>query len=169
MGNKGTQVKTKTTQLKNPLQPLVDRGFEIYQQLLLLNEEFKQIKDRLKAEAEARPNEHIPLLDKDSIGDQWVSPGHGCECRIVFPGPQLKTDLDPLLPVFLTVKGLAGDHFSTLFRKVTTYEAREKKAFRGQVSNLLNPADAAAVLVACSAPSEPKAIFKARPTAKAKP
>ena len=169
MVNKGTQVKTKTTQLKNPFKSLVDRGYAIHQQLLLLNEEFKKIKDQLKAEAAARPNEHVPLLDKDSMGDQWVLPGDGCECRIVFPGPQLKTELDPLQPPYLTVKSLTGDHFGTLFRKVTSYEARDKKAFRGQVTNLIGPEFAARVIEACSAPSEPKAIWKARPVGKAKP
>jgi ligand-binding sensor domain-containing protein len=168
LANKGTQVKT--TQLKkNPLKSLVERGFAIHQQLLVLNEEFKKIKDHLKAEAETHPNEHVPLLEKDSIGDQWVMTAEGCECRIVFPGPQLKPYLDPLQPPYLTVKDLTGDHFSTLFRKVTTYEARDKKAFRGQVTNLLGPEAAAPVIEACSVPSEPKALWKARPTEKAKP
>jgi hypothetical protein len=71
-------------------------------------------------------------------------------------------------PPYLTVKCLTGDHFSTLFRKVTTYEARDKKAFRGQVTNLLGPEAAAPVIEACSVPSEPKALWKSRPTGKAK-
>jgi hypothetical protein len=160
-------VKTKTPKQNNPIPKLVDRGFAIHQQLLTLNEEFKQIKDQLKTEAQARPEEHIPLLDKDSTGEQWLALGNGCECRIVFPADQLKTELNPFEPLFLSVKGLAGDHFRTLFQKVTIFEARDKKAFRGQVSNLLKPDDATKLLALCSRPSEPKASWKARPTGKA--
>ena len=160
-------VKTKNPNQTNPIPTLVNRGFAINQQLLILNEEFKQIKDRLKAEAQARPNEHVPLLDKDSTGKQWVVLGNGCECRIVFPADQLKTELDPFEPLFLSVKGLAGNHFKTLFQKVTLFEARDKKAFRGQVSNLLKPEEATKLLDLCSSPSEPKASWKARPTGKA--
>jgi len=162
-------VKTKTSKLKNPIPSLVERGFALHQQLLILNEEFKQIKDRLKAEAAARPGEHIPLLEKESTGEQWIARGDDCECRIVFPAPQLKTDLDPTQPLFLSVKGLAGDHFGSLYRKVTTYEAREKKSFRGQVANLLKPEEAARLLDLCSAPSEPKAFWKSRAAQKEKP
>ncbi len=160
-------MKIKKTKRQDSIPLLVDRGFAIHQQLLVLNEEFKQVKDRLKAEAQARPNERIPLHSKESTGDQWVVVGDGCECRIVFPAPQLKTDLDPSEPLFLNVKGLAGDHFNTLFQKVTTFEARDKKAFRGQVSKLLKPDDATKLLDLCSSPSEPKASWKARLTGKA--
>ena len=159
-------MKTKNPIQTNPIPTLVNRGFAIHQQLLILNEEFKQIKDRLKAEAQARPNERIPLHDKESTGEQWVVAGDGCECRIVFPAPQLKTDLDPVEPLFLNVKGLAGDHFNTLFQKVTTFKARDKKAFRGQVSKLLKADDATKLLDLCSSPSEPKASWKARLTGK---
>jgi hypothetical protein len=69
-------VKTKTPKQNNPIPKLVDRGFAIHQQLLALNEEFKQIKDQLKTEAQARPDEHIPLLDKDSNGEQWLALGN---------------------------------------------------------------------------------------------
>jgi hypothetical protein len=162
-------VKTKTPKSKNPIPSLVKRGFALHQQLLLLNEEFKQIKDRLKAEAAARPGEHIPLVDKESTGEQWIARGDDCECRIVFPAPQLKTDLDPTQPLFLSVKGLAGDHFVSLFRKVTTYEARERKSFRGRVTNLLKPEEAAQLLNLCATPCEPKAFWKSRPTQKEKP
>jgi hypothetical protein len=61
-------MKTKSSNSKSHIPQLVERGFAIHQQLTLLNEEFKKIKDRLKDETSARPNEHLPLLEKDSEG-----------------------------------------------------------------------------------------------------
>ena len=43
-------MKTKTPKTRKHITHLVDRGFAIHQQLLLLNEEFKKIKDSLKEE-----------------------------------------------------------------------------------------------------------------------
>jgi hypothetical protein len=56
-------MKKQITQPESNLTQLVERGYAIHQQLNLLNEEFKQIKDRLKAEGVARPGEHVPLAD----------------------------------------------------------------------------------------------------------
>jgi hypothetical protein len=162
-------VKTQNTNQKNPLPTLVNRGFAIHQQLLVLNEEFKQIKERLKAEAETRLEEHIPLLDKESLGQQWLVLGDGCECRVVFPADQLKTEFDAVDPLLRKVKNLSGDHFKTLFRRVTTFEARDKKAFRGQVSALLKTKKAGKLLAFCSSPTEPKTLWKARAAGKEKP
>lgn len=74
---------------------LVERGFAIHQQLSLLNEEFKQIKEQLKGEAEIYSHEQLPLLDKESEGKQWVARAKGCECRIVFPDPKTTPDFNP--------------------------------------------------------------------------
>jgi hypothetical protein len=155
-------MKTTTLKTRKHITQLVDRGFAIHQQLNLLNDEFKKIKNRLKEEAEARPNEHLPLLEKDSEGTQWIVLGDGCECRIVFPDPKIKSDLDPSNSDFLTIRSLAGDRLKTLFRKVTLYRPMEKKTFRGQVNNLLKPKAATELLELCSTPSEPKAVWKAR-------
>jgi len=159
-------MKTTTPKSRKHITHLVDRGFAIHQQLILLNEEFKKIKSRLKEEADSHPNEHLPLLEKDSEGKQWIVHGHGCECRIVFPDPKIKSDLDPCTSDFLTIRSLAGDRLKTLFRKVTVYRPMEKKTFRGQVNNLLKPKDAAELLELCSTPSETKAVWKARPLKK---
>lgn len=161
-------MKTNTTNQKTPLPTLVNRGFAIHQQLLVLNEEFKQIKERLKAEAEARPEEHIPLVDKESMGEQWFVLGDGCECRVVFPADQLKTEFDSVDPLLRSVRDLSGAHFKTLFRKVTVFEARDKKAFRGQVSALLKSKKAGKLLEFCSCPTEPKTLWKARAAGKEK-
>jgi len=104
-------MKKQITQPEINLTQLVERGYAIYQQLNLLNEEFKQIKDRLKAEGLARPGEHVPLADSESDGDQWIVQASRCECRIIFPGPRLKSEFDPTLRGFATMKNLAGDHF----------------------------------------------------------
>ena len=50
----------KTTSPKQRIPNLVKKGFDLHQQLTVLNEEFKKIKERLKAEAVARPGEHDP-------------------------------------------------------------------------------------------------------------
>ena len=62
--------------------------------------------------------------------------------------------------------GIAGDHFKSLFRKVTLFRPVERKNFRGQVNNLLTPKAARELLELCSSPSEPKAVWKARPVTK---
>jgi hypothetical protein len=158
-----TQTKPiKSTHRHNQIQKLVERGYALHQQVSTLNEELKTIKDLLKVEAIARPTEHVPLIEKGSEGEQWIATAQGCECRIVFPGAKLKTELDPSQPDFLTVKSLAGPHFKALFRKVTSFEPVEKEKFRGQVTNLLTPMAASQLLELCSTPTEPKAVWKER-------
>jgi hypothetical protein len=99
-------MKTKSKK-QNNVTGLVERGFAIHQQLLALNEEFKQIKDRLKAEAEFRPSEHISLADKESQGSQWIVFGQGCECRIVFPDVRVLSEFEPLTTSFHKIRALA--------------------------------------------------------------
>jgi hypothetical protein len=156
-------MKTNTSQPKNHIPQLVERGFAIHQQLSILNEEFKQIKEQLKAKAVASPGERVPLSDKESEGDQWIAKGSGCECRIVFPAPKIKTDLDPLQPDFKTIKLLTGDQFHSLFHRIVSYEPADKATFRDSVSHLLAESAAAQLLDLCTSPSEPKAFWKARP------
>src|ERR1700743_2346172 len=96
---------------------LVDRGFALHQQISLLTEEFKAIKTQLKTEAVARRAEHLPLLDKDSEGTQWVVVTKDCECRIVFPDAKVKNEFEPSESDFLTIRSLSGDRFKALFRK----------------------------------------------------
>lgn len=159
-------MKTKTSNRQIQIPPLVERGFAIHQQLSVLNDEFKKIKELLKDEAAARPDEHLPLLDKDSEGTQWIALGRGCECRIVFPESKIKADFDPSESEFLTIRSLAGEHFKSLFRKVTLFRPTERKTFRGQVNKLLAPKAARQLLELCSSSSEPKTAWKARPKMK---
>jgi hypothetical protein len=97
-------MKTKSSKSKKHIPQLVERGFAIHQQLIILNEELKKIKEGLKTEAAAYPAEHLPLLEKDSEGSQWIAKGNGCECRIVFPDPKTKTEFDPCTSDFLTIR-----------------------------------------------------------------
>jgi len=156
-------MKTQTPLSKNHLIKLVERGFALQNQLLILQAEFTGIKDLLKAEALNRPAEHIRLSDKSSEGDQWIATGKDCECRIVFPAPKIKTDLDPLEPDFKTIKVLTGDHFHSLFHRVVSYEPQDKKTFRDDVSRFLVDSAATQLLDLCTSPSEPKAVWKALP------
>jgi hypothetical protein len=156
-------MKTKTSKHQRKIPKLVDRGYTIHQQLSVLNEEFKKIKERLKEEAAARPTEHLPLLENDSDGMQWIVMGKGCECRIVFPDAKINSDFDPGESEFLNIRSLAGDHFKSLFRKVTLFRPMERKTFRGQVTKLLSPKAARQLIELCSSASEPKAVWKARP------
>ena len=159
-------MKTKTSKCQSQIPPLVERGFAIHQQLSVLNDEFKKIKERLKDEAAGRPGEHLPLLEKDSEGTQWIALGNGCECRIVFAEAKIKTEFDPSEADFLTIRSLVGDHFKSLFRKVTLFRPTERKTFRAQVNKLLAPKAARQLLELCSSASEPKAVWKARPATK---
>ena len=159
-------MKTKTSKRQSQIPQLVERGFAVHQQLTILNDEFKKIKERLKNEATARPAEHLPLLDKESDGTQWIVFGNGCECRIVFPDAKVKTEFDPCESEFLTIQSLAGDQFKSLFRKITLYRPIERKTFREQVNNLLAPKPARQLLELCFSASEPKTIWKARATKK---
>jgi hypothetical protein len=161
-------MKTKTSKGKNSIPSLVERGFAIHQQLALLNDEFKQIKERLKEEAASRPAEHIPLLEKDSEGSQWIAVGKGCECRIVFPDAKVKTEFDPKESDFPTIRSLAGAHFNSLFHRVMLYRPTDRKTFRNQVNNLLAPNVAADLLELSTSPTEPKAAWKSRIAGKEK-
>ena len=159
-------MQTKSSKTQRHIPKLVERGFAIHQQLALLNEEFKKIKDQLKGEATVYSHEHLPLLEKDSEGKQWVVRAKSCECRIVFPDPKTITEFDPGESDFLTIRSLAGDCFKSLFRKVTVYRPTDKKTFRAQVNSLLDPKAAVPLLALSSTPSEPKAVWKALPADK---
>ncbi len=76
----------------------------------------------MKDEASIYSHEHLPLLEKDSEGKQWIVRGKGCECRIVFPDPKTNAEFDPGESDFLTIRSLAGERFKSLFRKVLGYE-----------------------------------------------
>ena len=161
-------MKTKTSKHQNQkpqnqVTRLVERGYTLLLDLVLLNEGFSNIKEQLKEEAAARPTEHVDLLEKNSEGSQWIAFGDGCECRVVFPDAKLKTDFDPQESDFLAIQSLAGDHFKSLFRKVTLYRPADRKTFRDQVKNLLTPKAATQLLELCTSASEPKVQWKARP------
>ena len=111
-------------------------------------------------------HEHLPLLEKDSEGKQWVVRAKGCECRIVFPDPKTISEFDPGESDFLTIRSLAGECFKSLFRKVTVYRPTDKRTFRAQVNSLLDPKAAIPLLALSSTPSEPKAIWKGLPADK---
>ena len=155
-------MKKQVSQPESNLAQLVERGYAIHQQLNLLNEEFKQIKDRLKAEGLARPGEHVPLADSESDGDQWIVQASRCECRIIFPGPRLKSEFDPTLRGFATMKNLAGDHYEKLFREVTTVQIIDRDRFRAYGQSLLPAGACTRLFELCSTPSEPKALWKGR-------
>jgi hypothetical protein len=161
-------MKTKTSEHQNQthqnqVTTLVERGYTILLDLIVLNEEFNKIKERLKEEAAARPNEHVPLLEKNSEGSQWIAYGAGSECRIVFPDAKLKTDFNPLESDFLAIRSLAGDHFKSLFRKVTLYRPADRKTFRSLVKDRLAAKTATKLLDLCTSASEAKIQWKARP------
>jgi len=164
LGHTKTKSMKRTTTLpKNHISKLVERGYALQNQIVLLNAEFAGIKDQLKAEALTRPAEHVALCDKSSEGGQWIATGRDCECRIVFPSPKIKAGIDPLEPDFKTIKALTGDHFSSLFDRVVAYEPVDKRTFRDDVSRFLAESAASQVLELCTSPSEPKAVWKARP------
>ncbi len=155
-------MKTKASN-RNVVPNLVKKGFALHQQLVVLNEEFKKIKERLKTEAAARPHEHLPLLEKDSDGTQWIALATGCECRILFPDPKVTTEFDPGASEFLAIRSLSGDHFKSLFQKVVLFRPVDKKTFRTQVRTLLPAKAAAELLELTTSTCEPKATWKARP------
>jgi hypothetical protein len=159
-------MKTTSTKTGSVLPRLVKKGFALHQQLSVLNEQFKKIKERLKAEAAARPTEHLPLLEKDSNGTQWIALAPGCECRIVFPDPKVTNDFDPGASEFLAIRSLAGEHFNSLFKKAILFRPVDKKTFRNQVKALLSAKAAAQLIELTTSATEPKATWKARPLGK---
>ena len=147
---------------------LVDRGFALHEQISLLTEEFKTIKTQLKTEAVVHRSDHLPLLDKDSEGTQWVVVTKECECRIVFPDAKIKTEFEPSESDFLTIRSLSGDRFKDLFQKAIDYRPTERKTFRCQVNQLLPTRTAKQLLELCTSPTEPKSYWKPRPSSNAK-
>jgi hypothetical protein len=149
-------MNSKTSQNKKDIQNLVQRGYALHCQFTRLGMELAAIKDQLKIKAAARPTERIPLSDTRNEGEQWIAKGPDCECRIVFPAPNIKTGFDPLEPDFKKIKQLAGEHFHSLFERVVSYQPVDKKTFCDDVSTLLVNSDAAQLLRLCTSPSEPE-------------
>ncbi|MEI9997711.1 MAG: hypothetical protein WDO13_00305 [Verrucomicrobiota bacterium] len=89
-------MKTKTSKRQSQIPPLVERGYAIHQQLSVLNDEFKKIKERLKDEAVARPAEHLPLLERtarEHSGSPWARVANAA---LFFPRPKSNLILIPV-------------------------------------------------------------------------
>ena len=160
-------MKTKTSKRQNQkhhnqLTRLVERGYEILVELNLLDHQFKFIEKQLKEVAIERRAEHLPMPEQDGEGTQWVELGAGCQCRIVFPADTIRTEFDPQRPDFVPIRLLAGEHFKSLFRKVTLYQPADPKTFRKQVNKLLTPRDAARLLELSTSVAEPQTLWKLR-------
>ena len=69
------------------------------------------------------------MLEKDSEGTQWIVFTDGCECRIVFPDAKTKADFDSCTSDSLSIRSLSGDHFKSLFRKVTLSGLLKERTF----------------------------------------
>jgi hypothetical protein len=81
----------------------------------------------------------------------------------VFPEARLKSEFDPTKREFKTIRFLPGDKFDSLFKSVILYRLADKKTFREQVHQLIDSSAASDSLDLATIPSEPKAVWKARP------
>jgi hypothetical protein len=151
---------TKQSERQNQITRLVERGYETLVELHLLDRQFNFIEKQLKEVAIEQRAERLPMPELDGEGTQLVALGAGCQCRIAFPADIIKTQFDPQRGDFASIRLLAGEHFKSLFHKITLYQPTNPKTFRKQVTKLLAPRDAAQLLELSTSAVEPQTFWK---------
>ena len=98
----------------------IARAIEIEAQTSKLNDELKELKEALKAEAASRSEEHTA-----TEGDGWTwrhEDNAGHVALVTQPGRKLKATINPEAKGFDKIKAAAGRVFSLLFVQAPTYK-----------------------------------------------
>lgn len=137
------------------LQLLIDEAIALQRDLSAKTERLKTLKSALIAEAQNRPETHVPT---ESGGKRWTALGSdGCLARVSFPVPSLTSEIDS--GTADKIKKIAPGHFDNLFVPVTSY--RPVRNLRTLALELLPKWTVEAVLALCESEIAPRVSFEA--------
>jgi hypothetical protein len=127
-----------------------------------LTRRLKELKAHLITEATARPlAEHVAT---DGGGSSWIANGaDGCVARVTFPGPQLKSSIDPSTKTGEKLLTMFGDAVKSLFRKHVVYKPVDD--FRTIVEQEFTPRQAEKLIAACESERAPSVSFETKDSA----
>jgi hypothetical protein len=122
------------------LKVLVSEAVVLDRKIRELMNELKEVKDRLIAEAESRPEEHT---ETDGGGSAWAIAGQaGDLARVSFPAPTLKSSIPGEGKTIEKIRQVCGNSFIKLFLQVPAYkpmpEFRKAAAEEGLGRKLLS-------------------------------
>lgn len=142
------------------LKSMVTEAVRLDRQIREMDDELKELKVQLVAEATGREEEHV---ETDGGGRSWTSSGtDGCVARVTFPAPTLKSKVDGEGKAIDKIKAAAGKLFDKLFRPSVTY--RPVDNFRAEAATLLGK-DAGKLIRLCQSESSPKVSFETKEAA----
>lgn len=146
---------------QSKLTTLIDEAIELGREIEERETRLKEIKSTIVAVAEASPEEHEV---GDGGGTLWKAPASdGCECRVSFPVPSLKSSLKASDKALPKAKELAGKLFDTLFKPELVYKPAD--GFRDLCKQMLTTKSANALLKVCTSKTSPKVSFETKETA----
>lgn len=142
------------------LKSLVADAVRLDRQIRDMEQDLKERKAQLVAEATGREEEHV---NTDGGGRSWTAVGlDGCVARVTFPAPALKSKVDGEGKAIEKIRAAAGKFFDRLFRPAVSY--RPVESFRGEASTLLGGA-AGKLIRLCESESAPKVAFETKDAA----
>jgi hypothetical protein len=144
---------------KEMLRALVFEAVSLDRKIAAEAEVLKQMKKRLIAEAQSRPEELIRIADG---GKSLAFESHdGCVARVTFPKPTLKANIDGEGLLIEKLRTLACPHFAALFSQAPSYVPTP--GFRESAEKMLGKEDAAALIKLCTSKSTPRVSFETKP------
>ncbi len=162
--------KHRPSSRQNRVFQLVRRGYRIHLQIRQLSEQLKPIEDMLRVEALKRPFEHLTPNDPEADSVEWTARAAACECRIIFPGPELQKQFPEYHPELPTIRRICGSRFGQLFTEALQIQIIDPASFRRQVAHLFTPDQAARLIRLCSVPAESMIVWtESPPSAGTKP
>lgn len=140
------------------LAQLVDRGEVLVDEIHKRQKELKLVEAEIKARAQARPEEHVPLKDDSREGRKFVAPGSRRHVPVVFTADKLVGSFQKdskehkRISEFLASSPELAKEFATFFRPWNGYENRYKdgKDFRKKADEVFGK-DAPGFISACLA------------------
>jgi hypothetical protein len=141
------------------LRALISRAVALDRQIAELHDALAEAKAALLAEARSRAEEHEPVAEGG--GTKWCAQGlDGSLCRVVFPAPKLRAQVNPATSAGQRILGLCGQARAALFTTDVIY--RPVEDFRERARQLLGRA-AARLIRACETESAPRIEFETKP------
>jgi len=162
------KTKHRPSSHQNRVFQLVRRGYRLQFQIRQLADQLKPIEDMLRVEALKRPFEHLAPNDPRMDSIEWTARAAGCECRIIFPGPELQKQFPATHPELPTIRRLCGSRFSQLFTESLSVEISDPPTFQQQVAHLFTPDQASQLIRLCSVPVESEVVWNESPSPSAK-
>lgn len=113
----------------------VDRGLEIKAEFARLQDELKEIEDRL--EKAGLDGKQIPLKDKDREGRQYLAQGSARIVPVVFTSDSLISSFPDTGITYLNLRGIVGDCLGEFYKLLWARRIEDGMKFRKRAHEIL--------------------------------